>query len=191
MSETMAAGEAAALRSKPEGITLAQIGDEDEIFDHLLQLHEENGIFTVDELRVRDFIRQATERQGGLIAVIRGEEVEASIGLVLDQWWYTLDWCWSERWCFVNPKYRRKNHARRLVEYGKWVADNTNLDGSVVPLQMGIISSTRTEAKERLYRRQLKPVGGYFMYKGKTDAPITGGAKGKTDGPITGIKGKG
>jgi len=29
---------------------------------------------------------------------------------------------------------------------------------------MGIISTTQTAAKERLYRRQLQHVGGYFMH---------------------------
>lgn len=154
--------------NRPPGIVLAEIEDEDEIYSHLLQLHEENGMFSVDEGRVREFIRSATERRGGIIALIRGNEIEASLGMVMDQWWYTLDWCLNERWCFVHPRYRKKNHARRLVDYGKWCSDNLSRFSDVnVPLQMGIMSSTRTEAKERLYARQLTRVGGFFMYRGE------------------------
>lgn len=143
-----------------DGIGFAQPEDEDDIFELLILLHSENGIFTVDEPKVREFIRQGTEKRGGIIGTIRGEErVEASVGLVLDQWWYSTDWCLSERWCFVHPDYRKTKHAQRLIEFAKWSADRLE-----VPLQMGIMSTSRTEAKERLYRRQLKHIGGYFMH---------------------------
>lgn len=148
--------------------------DEDSIFQMLLGLHEENGIFQVDEGRVRSFIREATEHRGGVIGVIRGDSgLEASVGMTLDQWWYTTDWCLSERWLYVLPEFRRENHARRLVDYAKHCAATLT-----VPLQMGIMSTQRTAAKERLYARQLTPIGGLFMWADNQEVK-TGGRQDK------------
>lgn len=151
-----------------EGVDMARPEDEDALYNLLLGLHKENGIFTVDEQRSREFIRQATERRGGVIGVIRGEMLEGTIGMVLDQWWYTSDWCLSERWCYVHPSFRRKNHARRLVDFAKFCAAELK-----VPLQMGIMSTKQTEAKMRLYRRQLTPIGELYLYK--NGAPVVTG----------------
>lgn len=155
------------------GVSFARPDDEDEIFKMLLELHQENGVFNVDEQKVREVIRGATQQRDGefgLIGLIRGDRIEGSVGLTLTQWWYTSDWCLQEHWCFVHVDFRRQNHARRLVDFAKWCADRMS-----VPLSMGIMSTTRTEAKERLYRRKLTPVGGLFMHRG--DGPIVTGAQ--------------
>lgn len=155
--------------------------DEDAVFAMLLQLHDENGIFPVDEVRVREFIRGATGGTNhGLIGVIRGDAgLEASVGLVIDQWWYTLKYCLSERWVFVSPAARsrpefdrkrgEKGHATLLMEWAQWCAQQFR-----VPLQMGIMSTQRTEAKERLYRRKMTPVGSLFMWDGDATQFKTG-----------------
>ncbi len=154
------------------GVSLARPEDEDEIYAMLLNLWEENGVFSVDEGKVRQFIRDTTMQTNnvfGFIGLIRGEVIEASVGLLLNQWWYTSEWVLSEHWCFVHSDHRRKNHARRLVDFAKWCADRFS-----VPLAMGIISTQRTEAKERLYRRKMTPVGGMFMHRGSSPI-LTGG----------------
>lgn len=147
------------------GVSFARPEDEDEIFTMLLDLHMENGVFSVDEAKVRGVIQGATQQRDGefgFIGLIRGEKIEGSVGLTLTQWWYTSEWCLQEHWCFVNKDFRDKNHARRLVDFSKWCADRMS-----VPLAMGVVSTTRTEAKERLYRRSLTPVGGLFMHSSK------------------------
>ncbi len=141
-------------------VTPISAEDEDAVFAMLLGLHEENGLFTVDEDKVRGVIREATEQRGGIIGVIRGAEgLEASIGLAVEQWWYTNDWCVSERWVYVVPAARRKNHAKKLIDYARWCAESLG-----VPLECGIMSTNRTAAKERLYERKLTPIGRYFMW---------------------------
>jgi len=142
-------------------VKAAQLPDEDQIYEMLLELHQENGIFVVDEERVRSFIREATEQRGAIIGVIRGEtgELEASVGMVIDQWWYTLEWCLSERWLFVKPQCRRSTHARRLVDYAKHAAEKMG-----IPLQMGIMSTQSTAKKEALYARKMTRLGGIYMW---------------------------
>jgi GNAT superfamily N-acetyltransferase len=155
------------------GVSFARPEDEDEIFAMLLELHKENGLFLVDEIKVRKVIRSATRlgepNDRGFIGLIRGERIEGSVGLLLDQWWYTSEWCLQELWCFVHPDFRRQNHARRLVDFAKWCSDKMEMR-----LVMGIMSTQRTEAKERLYRRKLTPVGGLFAHS--NGGPVVTGA---------------
>lgn len=143
-------------------VQVALPGEEDALWEMLLGLHDENGIFSPDEPRVREFIHAAIEAKGGLIGVIRSQDtgaLEASIGLVIDQWWYTLDWCLSERWVYVVPECRKTDHAARMVDWAKASAARLG-----IPLQMGILSTIRTEAKEKMYERKMKRVGGFYMW---------------------------
>ncbi len=153
------------------GVSFARPEDEDEVFDMLRDMYKESGLLALSEKKVRDTIKRTTQQkdgQYGFIGVIRGDKIEASVGLVLDQWWYSDDWCLGERWCFVQPEFRRKNHARRLVDFSKWCAEKLH-----VPLAMSVLSTIRTEAKERLFRRKLTHVGGIFMYR--SDGPVVTG----------------
>lgn len=153
------------------GVSFARPQDEDEVYAMLLEMHKENGLFSVDENKVREVIKGSTQqREGefGFIGVIRDDHVEASVGLNITQWWYSSEWCLQERWCYVRIDYRRKNHARRLVDFAKWCADKMSL-----PLAMSVLSTTRTEAKERLFRRKMTHVGGIFMHR--SDGPVVTG----------------
>lgn len=137
--------------------------DENAIFKMLCLAQKENGIFPMNERKVRDFIRLATEHKGGIIGIIEGKNyIEASVGLVLENWWYTDEWSIGERWNFVHPNHRKSDHAKKLIEFSKWVADEMKLN-----LEMGVISNERTEAKVRLYRRQLPYAGAFFIYKAR------------------------
>lgn len=141
-------------------VALATPDDENALWEMLLELHEENGLFSVKEEKVRAAIRLATEAQGGLIGVVRGpDEIEASMCLVIDQYWYTDDWCLLEQWLFVRSAHRHKKHAVALVTWAKQMA--TTLD---LKLQAGIMSTERTAAKEKMYARTMTPIGGLFMF---------------------------
>ncbi len=142
------------------GVRLAVPSDEEAIFKLLCLAHKENGVFPMDERKVREFIRTATEKTGGVIGVIDGEHcLEACLLMTLEQWWYTTEWALAERTNFVHPNYRKTSHAKNLIRFAKWVSDKMNL-----PLEMGVISNDRTESKVRLYRRQMPYVGAFFLY---------------------------
>jgi GNAT superfamily N-acetyltransferase len=162
------------------GVVRVEAQDEDEVFNHLLELHRENGMFQVSEAKVRALIRMAARQEGGvLVGLIRGPEmIEASIGLVLDQVWYSDDWHLGERWIFVHPEHRNKNHAARLADFAKWCDAQFQL-----PLLLGIMSTSRTEAKERLYQRKFTRVGGFYAHR--SDGPVvTGGEEVQPAGPV-------
>lgn len=142
------------------GVRIARRDEVDQIYDLLLELHAENGLFSLDPVKARQTIVDLLDPKFGIIGVIDGPSgLEGSIGLFRASWYYTTDPHLSEFWNFVRADCRRSNHAKRLIQFGKWASDNLG-----IPLHMGIVTTTRAEAKQRLYRRLLKPVGAYYMY---------------------------
>ncbi len=142
------------------GVRFATPADEDQIFALLLMLHSENGMFGVNDTKVRDGIKVATRRKGGFIWVIdEGGRVVATLGMLIVTDWYSDDEYLLERWNFVHPKYRKSNYARMLIEQAKWTSNLMKL-----PVQVGINSFARTEGKVRLYARHMPCVGAFFMY---------------------------
>lgn len=142
------------------GVRFATPPDEDALLALLTLAHAENGLFTQDDSKVRAMIRRATEHQGGMIGVIDGASgLEGVIVMVLSQFWYSEDWHIEECVNFVHPDHRRSTHARRLLEFAKWIQVQLG-----VPLLAGILTLNRLEPKMRLYQRQLPQVGAVFQH---------------------------
>src|SRR5262245_28577415 len=160
-----------------EGLRFAVPSDEEDIFNLLLMLHNENGIFSVNPQKVRAGIQYATQRQGGLIFVNEGPRVVATLGLAVAMEWYTDEEYLCERWNYVHPEHRRSNYARMLLEQAKWVSDWFASKGKKLPLQIGINSCERTEAKVRLYARHLPCIGAYFVYGEATQKAFDHGVR--------------
>lgn len=142
-------------------IRLGKPGDEDEIMMLCRELHDENGMFPLSEPRVRALLQKAFREEGGIIGLI-GEpgHVEAIMLLMISNAYYTDQWHIEELFSYVRPAHRKSTHAKRLVEWGKACANECRL-----PALIGILSNERTEAKVRLYRRQLgNPAGAFFLY---------------------------
>lgn len=145
------------------GVRFATQGDEEAVFKLLCIAEEENALFPMSPHKVREFIKRATEKQGGIIGVIDGPNgIEASSGLVIEQAWYTDEWSIGERWNFVHPAHRQSTHVQKLILFTKWVTEQMNLT-----LDIGILSNKRTEAKIRLYKRHFEYMGAFFTYKAR------------------------
>ena len=142
-------------------VRIAKEADIPGIYELCKLLHEENGIATMDDEKVLGMIWQAVTRQGAVIGVIDGEQgLEGCISLVVDELWYTTQHHISELFNFVRPDARKSPHAKSLIEFAKSFADSVGL-----PLFIGVVSNERTEAKVRLYQRQLsKPAGAFFIH---------------------------
>lgn len=146
-------------------VRLAKPEDEEEIFQICKMLHQENAIFPMSEPKVRNRIRECLYQKGGIIGVV-GEpgSIEAIICLTLGSLWYTDAWSLDEHFNYVLPNHRRSDNAKELIIFAKACAQNLNL-----PLMIGILSNERTEAKVRLYKRQLgAPSGAFFLVNGTT-----------------------
>ncbi len=143
-------------------VRLAKPEDEEEIFAICQRLHEENGLCALDPAKVLARIRECTGQRGGIIGVI-GEpgSIEAIICLILNQMWYSEQWILDEQFAYVLPNHRRSANAKELIVFAKACAGELRL-----PLVIGVLSNERTEAKVRLYERQLGPSAGAFFLVG-------------------------
>lgn len=147
-----------------------------EDYDNLLALcemaHAESGFFPYASELVEDIVRPVLRPNGvvpqhpTVIGVCGpSHAIEASMCLMQTKLYYTHFYGLVDLWCFVHPDHRRTTHHKDLLEWAKGVAEQMCLT-----LMSGVVSTDRTEAKLRLYRRQFgQPVGGYyFWYKPAT-----------------------
>ena len=141
--------------------------DIESLMSCLRMMHEENGLFSLDENRVRAVIARALNPNPPpndmppLIGVIGSPgDVEATICLILNQLYYTEDWHMTDLWCFIRPDCRKKNLIEELLEFAK-----TSAAGVHLQFFTGVISNKRTEAKVRIFSRHFgKPLGAAFLY---------------------------
>ena len=141
-------------------VRIATVSDEQAIFDLCVKLHDENGLFEMDPESVMLVIKNATEGRGGIIGVIDGEDgLEGVICLIIDKYWYSKEWFLCELFNYVPPEYRKSTRAKSMLSFAKDCSNKMK-----VPLVIGIISNIRTEAKIKLYERQLPKAGAFFVY---------------------------
>jgi len=146
-------------------VRLAVQSDEEDIMVLCRLLHKENGLWTLNEQKVRHMLRRAWRKEFAIVGIVgKPGALEGMILLVLDQPWYSDDWMLEEMLNYVHPEHRKSGHAKRLVEFAKKTSE-----GLGIPLMIGIISNERTEAKVKLYQRQLgSPAGAFFVYGART-----------------------
>lgn len=146
------------------GVRAANERDELSLVDLLHQAHKDNGLYALSEAKLEADIMRGTRKQGGFIGVIDGHNgIEGSVGIFLEQLSYSDTWWLVDHWNFVREDCRRTTHAKRLIEWAKWISDQMGID-----LLMGVITNKRTEAKVRLYQRQLPCVGAFFLHRAQT-----------------------
>ena len=146
-------------------VRIAQQDDEDDLIVMCRRLHEENGLFSFNEDKVRETIHRCFRREGVILGVIGSPgELKASTCMVFSDFYYTSDWHLAEMWNFVEKEYRSAGlrYAEALIEYGKKCARDVRL-----PFITGIITNKHMAGKVRLYRRLLGyPAGALFLYNG-------------------------
>lgn len=142
-------------------VRLAQQEDEDDILAMCRRLHQENGLFSLSEQKVRACIRKHYDRQGVIVGVIGlPGKLEASTCLELSGFYYTDDTHLAELWNFVDAAYRHSHNAEALIQFGKSCAEQMRM-----PFFTGIITNRQMAGKVRLYRRSLGyPTGAFFIH---------------------------
>lgn len=154
-----------------------QIGTPQDV-DQLMALAssacEENGFLPPNPVKILQEIWSSLHQHYGLIGVIKNETglIEGAILMRIGDMWYSDQMVLEERGIFIHPDYRnaKGGRAKKLCEFAKQVSENINL-----PLVIGILSNSRTEAKVRLYKRQFgEPTGAFFLYGARTgEAHVT------------------
>lgn len=147
----------------------AEPRDEDQLMHLCRLLYGENALFEMDDELVRHTLYRAFAKHDGIIGVVDGPDgLQGAIYLLISRFWYSRQHHLEELFNFVHPDCRRSGHAKALIGYAKVVSDELH-----IPLNIGVISNERTEAKVRLYQRQLgAPAGAFFFYNGQfADGP--------------------
>lgn len=141
----------------PSLVRIARLEDIDGLMALARLMHEEVGIFSLDEDRARDKFSQAIA--SGVIGVIGDRGLYGCICFDISAAWYSSMPMLAEFMFFVHPEHRRTAYARSLIGWAKYVAN-----GAELPLRMGIFGLKQTDAKVRLCERQLEYVGSFFMH---------------------------
>ena len=157
----------------PSIVRAATPDDYQEIWRLFLQGHNENGLFSLSPFKVQWFMNRALFPQNipvgdtgtrGVIGVIGPTKaLEALVFVTIGEYWYSDDKHIEEFLVYVDPEYRKSDHADALIQ---WMKDQS--EGTGLPLMTGIVSNHRTEAKCRLYRRALPKMGEFFYYAPKS-----------------------
>lgn len=140
----------------------ATAADEEELMEICRALHAENGLFAMNEQKVRDMLGRAFTNQGAIIGAIGPKgSIQGAIYMLISNFWYSNDWHLEELFSYVLPQYRRTSNAKDLITFAKRCSDELG-----IPLVIGVISNERTAAKVGLYQRQLdKPAGAFFFHR--------------------------
>lgn len=148
-------------------VRLATPDDAESIVSCLKLMHEENGLFTLNETKMRSIINSSLQPDPSVafpptIGVIGDAgNVEATICLALSQLYYTDEWHLGDLWIFIRPDARKKGYIHHLASFAKKISDDTG-----VPLMTGVVSNKRTEAKVRIYKKHYgDPLGAIFLHK--------------------------
>lgn len=151
--------------------------DFDEVWRLLMESHSENALFPLAEDKVRWFVNRVIYPDSippddtgvrGVIGVIGPVgAVEGLVFLTIGSYWYSHKKHIEEFMVYVDARHRRSEHAKALIQFMKTQVELTGL-----PLVTGIMSTTRTEAKVRLYERMLPKIGAFF-YLGPKGSSMT------------------
>lgn len=144
--------------------------DVDPMMELALQACEENGFVKVNAGKLLQDMWPALCLDKGMVGIIGepGKQIEAAILLRLGEMWYSNQPVVEEKAIFVHPDFRaaKARRAQRLCSFSKQVADTLG-----IPLIIGVLSNSRTEAKVRLYEREFgSPAGTFFLYNAVTGA---------------------
>ena len=148
-------------------VRTAEPKDEESIMELARLVNGENGVFKMNEDKVRAMVCPSLYLHGGIMGVIGpSDKIEGLVLLRVSEYWYS-DTPFLEEMCvYVHPDFRaaKGGRARKLVEFAKKASESLGL-----PLMIGILSNSRTDAKTRLYERQFgSPAGAFFLYGVKT-----------------------
>jgi N-acetylglutamate synthase-like GNAT family acetyltransferase len=152
----------------PITVRVATPADLEEIMKLAVEAAKENGFLEASHTLLLKAIWGPINQDHGIIGCIGapGAKVEGMIVLSIGKIFYSDTECIEERTVYVRPEYRsaKGGRAKKLVEFGKSVADSIDL-----PLLIGVLSHERTKAKCKLYERMFgPPAGNYWIYKART-----------------------
>lgn len=153
-------------------VQIAGPEDLDDLMALALLACAENGFLNPSTAKFATEMWPALHRDHGICGIIRNTEgkIEGFVVLRVGSMWYSDDQVVEEKVLFVHPDCRsaKGGRATKLTDFSKKVAD-----GLGVPLLIGFLSNSRTQAKSRLYTRQFgERAGEFFLYGARTGSVV-------------------
>lgn len=133
--------------------------DEEPLLRLLRERHEEEGIGPFNEPEALSTLQRGIRREQAVIYVIRGRELEGSVGLFFSRPQFSTATVLSDSWLFIRSQYRKSDRAKELVDYAKGASMQLGL-----PLYMSVNINERTARKEQFMSRQLPKAGSLFVF---------------------------
>lgn len=154
-------------RDIPVDLRLGVPFDEDPLMLLLDEMLGEEAVDPVDEPKLRLTLRGLLNRRGGVVGVMRGENgIEGTIGLALEQVFYSSAYRLSKLWLYVPPAHRQSTHAKTMILFSKMYSDRLG-----VPLISEEIFWPNTERRIELIERQMPSLGRLFLYNQRQREP--------------------
>lgn len=147
---------------KPASIRHPERDEAADIMRLMLLQASENSMFDIAPDLLGIAMERAFNFDRTILGVIGSKgDLRGGLMVFIGEPWYSHRPVLQELFNFVHPEHRKSNYANDLIDYGKHLSDKLQM-----PLNIGVISNIRTEAKVRLYRRKLNYVGAFFNYNG-------------------------
>lgn len=148
------------IKSDVNSVRLGTPADLMSIMKLLVPMHDEESVEPVDHLKVYYTVERLLRHDGGVVGVIRDKgEIQGTVGLALEEVWYSSSKHLRKLWLFVPEAHRKSFHGRSMLEFSKLYADTIG-----IPLWADEICTPATEKKVDLVGRQLPQMGHVFLY---------------------------
>ena len=144
---------------------LADKSDTGAVIALLKEFAKEGAITPVNWNKVAQVVNDIID--DGICLVLRdGRKIIGSAGLREAELWYSDETVMCDQWFYIHPDYRSAENFEALKAACKSVAQDKGM-----LLILSISSEHRTEAKIRLFSKDMTLFGASFLYRGDNHVP--------------------
>ena len=142
------------------GVEAATDDDREALLAFATMIIGEDSLQEVSDSKVTGLVDRCIARDRSIAGIIASKAgIEASIGLIVDQFDYSDDDHLRVVWIGVHPAFRRTNHGARLMQFAQCFQE-----GVGIPLFLDLLTRTQLEGKLHLFSRLAPQVGASFSF---------------------------
>lgn len=144
----------------PQDVRRADSDDLAALIESAYLLLLESALQPVSQEKVIALVTRCIERDGAIAGILSGPAgIEASIGLVIDEFAYSSEQHLSVAWMGVHSAFRKSTHASKLIEFAIWAQGILR-----VPLFADLSTLDSEVGRLHLYLRTMPQIGARFSW---------------------------